>query len=104
MLPELGIRVPEHQIVVNERVAGHDAEQVDQVFGGGAHVAADRLAVGGGVEDGEIVIGVGVNGMEEAEKADGIGGVPELEDSVDVEEVVEKGSEAVPAFAGTGRA
>lgn len=65
-------------------------------------MAADDFPVGQGVEDCKIVIGVGVNGMKETKKADGVWCLPELEDSVDMEEVVKKGSEPVPAFTGAG--
>lgn len=67
-------------------------------------MAADGFPVGDGVEDCKIMVGVGVNGMKEAKKADGIWCLPELEDSVDMEEVVEKGTEAVPTLTGAGGA
>lgn len=85
---------------MDEGLAGDDAEEVDEALGGVAHVAADGVAAGGGVEDGEVDIGVGVGGVEEAAEGDGVGGVPELEDAVDVDEVVEEAAVLVPALSG----
>lgn len=86
---------------MDQGLAGDHAEHVDEPLGLGADVAADVLAAGGGgVEDGEVDVGVGVGGVEEAAEGDGGRGVPEGQDAVDVEEVVEEGAVLVPALVG----
>lgn len=101
VLSELGVGVVEEKVVVNERLSRDDAEHVDEPLGGVADVAANDVAAGGGVEDGEVDVGVGVGGVEEAAEADGVLGVPELEDLVDVDEVVEEAAVLVPALPGS---
>lgn len=98
---EFRIGVFEEDVVVDQRLARDDAEEVDEAFGGGADVVADGVAAGGGIEDGEVDVGVGVGGVEEAAEGDGVGGFPELENAVDIEEVVEEAAVLVPALAGT---
>ncbi|KAK6931780.1 LOW QUALITY PROTEIN: hypothetical protein RJ641_003573, partial [Dillenia turbinata] len=87
MLDQLRIRIMEQQVIGLTR---HDAEEVDKALGGIAHVTADDVSAGGGIEDGEIDVRVGVGGVEEAAEADGVWGFPELEDFVDVDEVIEE--------------
>lgn len=101
MFDEFRIRVFEEDVVVDQRLARDDAEEVDEAFGGGADVVADCVAAGGGIEDGEVDVGVGVGGVEEAAEGDGVGGFPELENAVDIEEVVEEAAVLVPALART---
>ena len=85
---------------MDEGLPGDDAEEVDEALGFLADVSANDVAAGGRVEDGEVDVGVGVGGVEEAAEADGVGGPPELEDAVDVGEVVEEAAVLVPALAG----
>lgn len=85
---------------MDELLTWNNTEEMDQVFSCVADVAADSVAAGGRVEDGEVDVGVGVSGVEEAAEGDGIRGFPEFEDAVDVDEVVEEAAVFVPAFAG----
>lgn len=103
MLGELGGGVAEEESIVDEGLARDDAEEVDEALGGGADVGADNVAASGGVEDGEVDVGVGVGGVEEAAETDGVGGVPQLEDAVSVDEVVEEAAVLVPALSGAHR-
>lgn len=100
MFAEFSVGVVEEEVIMDDGLAGNDAEEVDKALGGGPHVATDGVAAGGGVKDGEIDIGIGVGGVKEAAESDGVGGLPELEDAVDVDEVVEEASVLVPALAG----
>lgn len=104
MVDELLVGVAEEEVVVDEGLPGDDAEEVDEALGFLADVAANDVAAGGRVEDGEVDVGVGVGGVEEAAEADGVGDPPELEDAVDVGEVVEEAAVLVPALAGADRA
>ncbi|KAG9441996.1 hypothetical protein H6P81_017850 [Aristolochia fimbriata] len=100
----LVVGVTEEEAVVDEGVAGDDAEEVGEVLGVGADVPADGVAAGGGgVEDGEVDVGVGVGGVEEAAEGDGVGGAPQLEDTVDAKEVVEEAAVLVGALSGAQR-
>lgn len=101
MVGELGVGgVVEEEVVVDDGLAGDDAEDVDEALRGRADEGADVVARGGGVEDGEVDVGVGVGGVEEAAEGEGFGGGPEGEDAVDVGEVVEEAAVLVPALAG----
>lgn len=103
MLDELGVGVFEEEEVVDEWLAGDDAEEVDEALGVGADVAADYISAGGGRrEDSEVDVGVRIGGVEEAAEADGVGGSPDLEDTVDADEMVEEATVLVPALAGAG--
>lgn len=44
VLEKLGIGVVEEEVIVDELLAGHDAEQVNQALGLVADVAADDVA------------------------------------------------------------
>ena len=77
---------------MDELVARDDAEEVDEALGGGADDGAHVVAADVGFEDGEVDVGVGVGGVVEAAARDGVGGAPEAEDAVDVEEVGEEGA------------
>lgn len=76
---------------------------MDEVFGVVADVGANGVAASGGVEDGEVDVGVGIGGVEEAGEGDGGRGTPKVEDAVDVHQVVEEAAVLVPAFTGTHR-
>uniref|UniRef100_A0A0E0CTF6 DUF834 domain-containing protein n=1 Tax=Oryza meridionalis TaxID=40149 RepID=A0A0E0CTF6_9ORYZ len=99
---EVLVGVVEEQVVVDELVARDDAEEVDEALGGGADDGAHVVAADVGFEDGEVDVGVGVGGVVEAAARHGVGGAPEAEDAVDVEEVGEEGAVLVPALAGAG--
>lgn len=73
---------------------------MDQALGRVADVAAHGVAAGGRIEDGEVDVGVGISGVEEAAKANRVLGFPELENFVDVDKVVEEAAVFVPALAG----
>ena len=62
-------------------------------------MGADGVAGGGGVEDGEVDVGVGVCGVKEAAAAYRFVGLPELENSVDVDQMFEETPILVPALA-----
>ena len=66
---ELGVGVAEVEVVVHERVARDDAEDVHEPLGGGADDGADAGAADVGLEDGEVDVGVGVGGVGEAAAA-----------------------------------
>ena len=100
MLEEFGIGVSEEQIVVDDALARDDAEEVNQLLGVSTNVASDFVAAGGGVEDGEVDVRIGIGGVEEATEGDRIGGFPYLEDAVDVEEVIQEAAVLVPALSG----
>lgn len=89
---------------MDEGLTGDDTEEVNEPLGRFTHVGANRVAAGGRIEDGEIDVGVGVGGVEKAAEADGLGGIPELEDAVDVEKVIEEAAVLMPALSGTDRA
>ncbi|PON68152.1 hypothetical protein PanWU01x14_097120, partial [Parasponia andersonii] len=101
---EFRVSIMKKKIVMNERLPRDNTEQVDQPLGGFTDVSRNDVAPGGGVENGEVDIGVDVGRVEEAKKANRVLGSPWLEDSVDVEEVVEEGTVPVPALAGANRA
>lgn len=100
MFHEFRISILKQQIVVDDWLPGDDAEQVNQALSFVADVGADDVAAGGGIEDGEVDVGVGVGRVEEAAEGDGGRGLPQVEDAVDVDEVVEEGAVLVPALAG----
>lgn len=94
------VRVVKDEVVMDERLTRHDTKEMDKALGYGANMAANDVAAGGGVEDGEVDVGVGVGGVEEATKRDGERGVPEVEDAEDVDEVLKEGAVFVPTLAG----
>ncbi|OAY75206.1 hypothetical protein ACMD2_06425 [Ananas comosus] len=100
---ELGVGIVEEEVVVDERVARDDAEEVDEALGCGADERGDAGAAGAGVEDGEVDVGVGVGGVVEAAAGDGVGGAPEREDAVHADEVGEEGAVLVVALPGPRR-
>lgn len=73
---------------------------MNEPLGSLADVITDSIPAGGRIEDGEINIGIGVSGVEESAEANGFLCFPELENSVDVDEVVEEAAVLVPALAG----
>lgn len=81
-------------------MARNDAEQMDQPLCGLADVCADDVTTSVGVENGEVDIGIGIGGVEEAAEADGVGSFPDLENAVDVVEVVQEAAVLVPALPG----
>lgn len=104
MVPELMIiSVMEQEIVMNQSLTWNDTEEVNQSLGGFADMGTNGFSAGGGIEDGEIDVGIGVSRMEEATKTDGIGSIPELENTVDIEEVLEEATVLVPTLAGADR-
>ncbi|URD73978.1 hypothetical protein MUK42_09799 [Musa troglodytarum] len=102
VLDELVVGVAEEEVVVDEGLARHDAEEVHEALRRVANDAADAVSAGAGVEDGEVDVGVGVGGVVEAAAGDGIGGAPQLEDAVDVGEVGEEAAVLVIALASAG--
>ncbi|KAK3003488.1 hypothetical protein RJ639_018819 [Escallonia herrerae] len=84
---------------MNETVPGDNTEQVDQTLGRIAHMAPNSVPAGGRVEDGKVNVGVRISGVKEATKADRVLRLPELEDAVGVDEVVEEAAVLVPALA-----
>lgn len=74
---------------------------MNQALGFLADMFANHFAAGGRVEDGEVDVGVGVRGVEEAAEGDGSRGLPEAENTIHVEKVVEEAAVLVPALAGT---
>lgn len=93
--------------VVDEEMTRDDAEEMDETLDGGSEERGESCAGrGGGREYGEVDVGVGVGGVEEAgerERGRGRGRGPEREDAVDGEEVGEEGGVFVPAVGGAGR-
>lgn len=81
------VTVIEEKIVVDERLAVDDTEEVHEPLRLGAD---ERRNVGTGgvwIEDGEIDVGIGVCGVEEAAECDMIRRGPEFEDTVNLDEV-----------------
>ncbi|PON87740.1 hypothetical protein TorRG33x02_164350 [Trema orientale] len=66
---EFRVSIMKKKIVMNERLPRDNTKQVDQPLGGFTHVSLNDVAPRGGVEDGEVDIGVGVGRVEEAKKA-----------------------------------
>ena len=96
---EVLVRVVEEQVVVYDLLARDDAEEVDEPLGFVPNDGGDTGAADVGLEYGEVDVGVGVGGVVEAAPAHGVGGRPEVEDPVDLEEVGEEGAVLVPALA-----
>lgn len=86
---------------MDEGLTGDDTEEVNEALGRFTHVGANRVTAGGRIENGEIDVGVRVGGVEKAAEADGVGGIPELEDTVDVEEVIKEAAVLMPALTGS---
>ncbi|KAH0463812.1 hypothetical protein IEQ34_006598 [Dendrobium chrysotoxum] len=77
MIGELCVGVTEEEEIVDDLLAGDDAEEVDEALGRGAERKAEGVARGGaGFEDGEVNIGVGVRGVVEAATGHGEGSSP----------------------------
>lgn len=104
MFNEFGIGVVEQQIVVNNRLPGDNTEQMNQTLGFVANMRANGFTAGGGIEDGEVNVGIGVSRVEETAEGHRIWGFPEMEDAEDVDEVLEESAVFVPALAGADRA
>nr|GMD32770.1 AAA+ ATPase domain-containing protein [Ipomoea batatas] len=60
VLCDFRIGVLEQEVVVDEGLAGNDAEEMNQALGGVSDVGAYGVAAGGGVEDGKVDVGVRV--------------------------------------------
>lgn len=88
---------------MDEGLAWNHAEEMDEVFGSVADVVADGVSGGGGIENGEIDVGVGVGRVEEGAEADGFLGLPELVNPVHVHQMVQEAAMLVPALAGPHR-
>nr|GME05115.1 hypothetical protein PanWU01x14_097090 [Ipomoea batatas] len=58
--PQFWCRNQTPEVVVDEGLAGNDAEEVNQALGGVSDVGAYGVAAGGGVEDGKVDVGVRV--------------------------------------------
>ncbi|KAK2966981.1 hypothetical protein RJ640_009665 [Escallonia rubra] len=99
VLNKFRISVAEQKMIMNETLAGYSTEQVDQTLGRITHMAPNSVPAGGRVEDGKVDVGVRISGVKEATKADRVLRLPELEDAVDVDEVVEEAAVLVPALA-----
>lgn len=99
MLHELCVGVVEQKVVMDERLSGDNAEQVNQAFRSLPDMGANDFAACGRIKDGKIDIGIGISGVKEAAEADRVRGLPYLENAVDVNQVFEKGAVLVPALA-----
>ena len=85
MLHQLIVTAPEDEIIVDEGLPRDDTKQMYELLGRIAHVGPDGVAASGGVEDGEIDIGIGVCRVEEAAETYRFLGLPELENLVHVD-------------------
>ena len=104
VVPQLLVRVPWLELLEHEVVPGDDAEEVDEALGVGADDAPHLGAAGVGLEDGEVDVGVGVGGVEEAAARHGVGRAPQAEDPVHVLQVRQERAVLVVALAGARRA
>lgn len=100
MFDEFRIGVVEKKIVVNQRLPRDDTEQMNQSLRRVADMATNNIAASGRIEDGEIDVGIGVSRVEEAAQTNRLWRFPDLENSVDIDKMIEEGAVLVPALAG----
>ncbi|KAM2083883.1 hypothetical protein ACFX1R_021788 [Malus domestica] len=66
MLHEIHVDEVEQKVVVDERLSGDNAEQVNQAFRSLPDMGTNDLAACGRIKDGKVDIGIGISGVKEA--------------------------------------